>query len=106
MKKVMILGLTAMMIFSSTASFAAKDMKGASAQAQEHASDQAIFNRVSDWFATIGKSDEEKAQIKAERKAERAVKHAEKEAKKKMNEGKEKAEKAKKNVDAKMKKIR
>ena len=46
--------------------------KGASAKAYEHASEQSIFNRVNDWFATIGKSPEEKASILQERKMERA----------------------------------
>ncbi|MCK5178597.1 MAG: hypothetical protein KAR32_03635 [Candidatus Omnitrophica bacterium] len=105
MKKIMVLGLAAMLVFSATVLFAAKDKgKGASAQAQEHADDNAIFNRVGDWFATAGKSDEEKATIKAQRRAERKVKRAEKEAKKKAKEAKEKMKKGKKNLDKKMEK--
>ena len=105
MKKIMVLGLAAMLVLSATVSFAAKDgVKGASAQAYEHADDNAIFNRVGDWFATVGKSDEEKAKIKAERKAERAVKRAEKEAKKQAKGAKEKMEKGKKDLNKKMKK--
>lgn len=105
MKKIMVLGLAAMLVLSATASFAAKDgVKGASAQAYEHADDNAIFNRVGDWFATVGKSDEEKVRIKAQRRAERKVKRAEKEAKKKAKEVKEKMEKGKKGLDKKMKK--
>ncbi|MCK5014957.1 MAG: hypothetical protein KAS66_14185 [Candidatus Omnitrophica bacterium] len=104
MKKIMVLGLAAMMVLSVTVSFAAKDGKGASAQAYEHADDNAIFNRVGDWFATVGKSDEEKAKIKAQRKADRAVKRAEKEAKKKGKEVKEKIKKGKKGFDKQMKK--
>ena len=53
--------------------------KGASAKAYEHASEQAIFHRVSDWFSTIGKSSEEKAKILEERRAKRALKRLEKE---------------------------
>ena len=93
-----------MLVFSATASFAAKDAKGASAQAQEHASENAIFNRVGDWFATIGKSEEEKEKIIAERKVERAAKRAEKEVKKAAKQAGEKMKKGKKDLDAKMKK--
>lgn len=56
--------------------------KGASARAYEHASEQAIFHRISDWFATIGKSPEEKAKILQERKAKRAARRAQKEIRK------------------------
>ena len=105
MKKIMVLGLAAMLVLSAAVSFAAKDeVKGASAQAYEHADDNAIFNRVGDWFATIGKSKEEKAKIKAQRKAERQAKRAEKEAKKKAKEAKENIEKKKKGMDKKIKK--
>ena len=48
----------------------------------ENADDNAVFNRVGDWLATIGKSDEEKVRIKAERKAERTAKRAKKAMKK------------------------
>jgi len=100
-----------MMVFSTTVVFAQKDKgKGASAQAYEHADDNAIFNRVTDWFATIGKSEEEKQAILAERKAKRAAKRAEKEAQKKAKEAeekakeaKEKAEKGRKDMQKKMK---
>jgi hypothetical protein len=54
--------------------------KGASEKAYEHASENAIFNRISDWFATVGKSPEEKEAILTERKAQRAAKRAEKKA--------------------------
>ncbi|MCA9408900.1 MAG: hypothetical protein KC733_09430 [Candidatus Omnitrophica bacterium] len=81
MKRVFVGFLFVMMIGVSPA-FAAKDGKGASDQAYEHANENAVFNQVGDWFATVGKSDEEKARIKAQRKAERKVKHAEKKAKK------------------------
>jgi len=61
---------------------AEKGEKGASTQAYEHASENAIFNRVSDWFTTIGKSKEEKEAMIAERKTKRATRRAEKEAQK------------------------
>ncbi|MFC1480124.1 hypothetical protein ACFL5Y_01605 [Candidatus Omnitrophota bacterium] len=71
-----------------------KGTKGASAKAYEHASDQSIFNRVDDWFATRGKSPEEAKKILAEKKAKRAAKKAEKEAKKQAKAAKKKAKKA------------
>jgi uncharacterized protein YpmB len=46
-------------------------VKGASAQAMERASENSVFNRVTDWFATVGKSPEEKTLILAERNAKR-----------------------------------
>ena len=79
MKRLIGIVITLALILSVCPAFAAKGgEKGASAQAIEHASDQAIFNRVSDWFATIGKSKEEKAKILQERKAKRAAQRAEK----------------------------
>lgn len=74
---------------------AAKEQKGASPQAYEHASDQAVFNRISDWFATRGKSEEERAKILEERKAKRAAKRAQKEAEKAKREAIREAEKEK-----------
>ena len=66
--------------------------RGASAQAFEHASDQSIFNRATDWFATVGKSGVEKQAILAERKAKRAARRLEKEARKAGKETKKQAE--------------
>jgi len=76
--------------------------KGASQEAYEHADDNAVFNRVGDWFATVGKSKEEKEKILAERKAERATKRAEKEAEKM----KRKAEEAKGEAEKEAKRVR
>jgi hypothetical protein len=56
--------------------------KGASSTAYEHASDQSVFNRAGDWFATIGKSPEEKEAILEQRRQERAARRAEKEMRK------------------------
>jgi hypothetical protein len=102
MKKTMILVLAAMLVLFAVPSFAQGE-KGASAQAYEHADDNAIFNRVGDWFATIGKSDEEKEAIVAQRKAERQVKRAEKEAQKAAKQAEEKIKEQKKNLEGKMK---
>lgn len=73
--------------------------KGASEQAYEHASDNAVFNRVSDWFATVGKNKEEKDKILAQRKAKRAAQRAEKEAQKMKSEGEDAAKKMKKGAE-------
>lgn len=80
--------------------------KGASPSAYEHASDQSIFNRTTDWFATVGKSPEEKEKIKAERSAQRAAKRAEKEAKKAQKELEKKSKEAGKEVEKSQKKMK
>lgn len=80
--------------------------KGASSKAYEHASENAVFNRVSDWFATLGKSKEEKAKMLEERKAERAAKRAEKEAKKLKKKAEEEAEEAKEEAEEKAEKVK
>jgi len=81
MKKLVILLVVATLAVGSVPAFAAKaGVKGASASALEHASDEAVFHRIGDWFATRGKSDAEKQAILAERKAKRAAARARKEA--------------------------
>jgi hypothetical protein len=65
--------------------------KGASSKAYEHASDQSIFNRVGDWFSTVGKSDEEKEVILQKRREMRAARRAEREAHKIERKGDEAA---------------
>lgn len=86
--------------------------KGASSQAYEHASDQSIFNRISDWFSTIGKTEKEKNKIlkglKKERKAEklqREIKErkAEKKAKKEARKAQKKKQKAERKAQQKNK---
>ena len=69
----------------------ARKMPTPNQKAYEHASEKAAFNRAGDWFATLGKSDEEKAKIIAERDAKRAAKQAEREAKKLQKEAEGKA---------------
>lgn len=71
------------LIASSVSAESEPPQKGASAQAYEHASEHSIFNRVGDWFATIGKSKSERQDIRQERKAKRALLQAEKELKQK-----------------------
>lgn len=117
MKKVTILGLAFLFLISSAnLCLAAKDgQKGASDKAYENANENAIFNRVDDWFSTVGKSEEEKEKILAEKKAKRAAKRAEKQAKKEAKKAEkelkkqrkdteDKVEDTKKNFDKKMKK--
>ena len=79
---------------------AAQGRKGASDKALEKASDEAVFNRVGDWFAARGKTGDEKKAIIAERKAKRAADRAEKE----LREQKKLLEKETKKTRKKMKK--
>ena len=106
MRKLITLTLISMFVFT----MPALAQKGASETALEKASPNAIFNRVTDWFATVGKDDVEKEKILAERKAERAAKKAEKKAAKAKKEAgkmkeemKEESGKMKKNMDKEMK---
>ena len=84
MKKIPIIIIMVSFLFVSfPASSAEKEgQKGANSTAYDKASDQAIFNRVGDWFATLGKNEEEKAQILRKRKLKRDAKQLEKEVKK------------------------
>ena len=61
---------------------APSEQKSISPIAFEHANDEFIFYRISDWFATLGKSDQEKKIIIAERRMKRAAARALKQAKK------------------------
>ena len=62
-----------------------------SQKAYEQASEKSAFNRAGDWFATVGKSSEEKEKIIAERDAKKAAKQAEIEAKRLQNQAEGKA---------------
>ncbi len=103
MKRVLIIIVLMLGVFLLTPALAqeeaAQKVKGASQQAYEHADDNAIFNRTADWFATIGKSAEEREKILAERKTERAAKRAEKEAKKAQKKAEEVSKEAKKGLE-------
>jgi hypothetical protein len=84
MKKLIAIVIVFLFILSVTPVFvqaANRNMPTPSQKAYEHASEKSAFNRAGDWFATIGKSEEEKTQIIAERDAKRAARQAEKEAK-------------------------
>jgi len=90
MRKLVVVLLTLAFVLGTVEGFAQKQ-KGASQKAQEKASEQAIFHRVGDWFATVGKSKEEKEKILQERRAEREAKRAAKEAEKKAKEAEKEA---------------
>lgn len=98
MKKMIIGIMIACIFLATTVSYAAQDASCASEKARENASDQAVFNRVGDWFATVGKSDEEREQIITERRVRREAKRAEKEARKAERQLKEKAGDAEKTL--------
>jgi len=93
MKKIIAIILVLSFALGVPAFAAQEGAKGASATAMEKASDEAVFHRVGDWFATRGKTAEEKKAIIAERKAVRAAQRAQKEV-----------EKQKKNLEKVMKK--
>ena len=104
MKKVIAIVLAIMFVAGTMNAYAApQGVKSASTMGMEKASDEAVFNRVGDWFATRGKSDVEKKQILAQRKAKRATEKTQKEAakQKKMMEKKAKEAKAKMNKQMK-----
>jgi hypothetical protein len=103
MKKVAILVLVMALLIGTVPAFAAQGQRGASARAMERASDEAVFHRIGDWFATRGKSEEEAQAIVAERKAARAAKRAEKELQKRKKEMERAAKKSQKEMKGKMK---
>ena len=80
--------------------------KGASSRAYEKASSNAIFNRISDWFATLGKSKEEKAKILEERKAAREAGKSKGKSKQKVEEVDKQARKALKEQQKKEKQLK
>ncbi len=95
MKKTAIAIGVVLLLMGTNAAFAARGgEKGASKEAYEHASEQSIFHRIGDWFATIGKSKEEKVRILEERRAERAIRRAEKEEERAKRKAEKEAERA------------
>ena len=107
MRKILTLLLMLTIVLGTVPAYAAqKGSKGASAKAYEHASDEAVFHRMGDWFATRGKSSEETAAIKTERRAKRAAKRAQKETAKKQKMMEKEARKAKGKMDRQMQKTK
>ena len=75
--------IMAVLVLASTSSpslAAEKDEKGPSQSAYEHASERSVFNRIGDWFSTVGKSEEEKGRIMEERKARRSSRRTDRDA--------------------------
>ena len=103
MKKILIFTLVAIFIIGVIPAFAAKGRRGASDKALQNASEEAVFHRVGDWFATIGKSDEEKKAIIAERKAKRTAAKMAKEAEKKKKMAEKELKRKKKEAEKKLK---
>ena len=101
MRKVITVLVVIALAVTATPAFAQRTTRGASTTAYEKASDEAVFHRVGDWFATVGKSDEEKQAIIAQRKAERAAKRAQKEAAKAQKEAQKKMQKTKSQMKSK-----
>lgn len=107
MRKVVVCVLALVFLMGSVAICSAqRGQKGASEKAYEHASEEAIFNRVGDWFATRGKSPEEKEAIIAERKAKREAKRAEKEARKAQKQLEKETKKQQKELEKQQKKMK
>jgi hypothetical protein len=102
MKRILVLLLVFAIALGTVPAYAAQ--KGASSKAYEKASDEAVFNRVGDWFATRGKSPKEAQAILGERKAKRAMQRTQKEAEKQKKIAKKQAEQSQKEMNRKMKK--
>jgi hypothetical protein len=75
-----------------------RDLKAPNARAYEKADERSALNRVGDWFATVGKSPEEKQMIIAERGAKRAAAKLQKQAKKQSGKMSKQADKAAKGM--------
>ena len=105
MRRILTFIIVVSLVATSMPAFAAKGSKGASEKAMERASDEAIFHRIGDWFATRGKSEEEKKAVLAERKAKRAAKRAQKEAEKQKRIMEKEARKGQKKMKETMKGI-
>ena len=73
MKKMFVNLLTALLIFSAVTASAQ-----VSTQLNKGAQKEPFFSRVSDWFATVGKTQEEKYIINKNRRAARKLKKAQK----------------------------
>ncbi len=106
MKKLSTLVMISLIVLSPLAFAAKGGEKGASEAALENASDQAIFTRAGDWFATLGKKGEAKKAVLAKRRAKRAQKRADKEAAKAEKQVEKEAKKAEKETSEAMDKAK
>ena len=83
MKKFLSIAMVLIFAVASPVFAQPRDLKvPAAARAYEKASDRSALNRASDWFATRGKSQEERQMIIAERNAKRTAERMQKQAKK------------------------
>jgi len=73
MKKLLTLFLVLLFITSTIPVYAQYSSK-----AYEGNKDETTFNRITDWFATVGKPQEEKYRIKHERRTARKISRAKK----------------------------
>ena len=82
------------------AGFAFADDAGAQAATADVSVDASgqvsVFARMGDWFATVGRSEQEQERIMEHRRARRSEKHAEKEARKARKRARKAQEKAEK----------
>jgi len=86
--------------------FAAQGRRGASDRAYQQASDESVFVRAGDWFATRGKTAEEKKAVLAERKTKRAKARMQKEVEKKKKMMEKEMKKRQKEMEARTKKMK
>lgn len=92
MKKILFL-ILAFSLVTVLPSFAAREGRpGPDARAYEKASEDSMLNRMGDWFATRGMTEEEREEMLAERRAERAAARAEREAERKDRQAEREAE--------------
>ena len=80
--------------------------QGGGVSANGRSPDHAIRPRLGDWFATLGRSDEEKKQIMTKRQAERKSRKAKEKAERAKQEAEEKKKKMNEDDAAKAKKVR
>ncbi|HXV28096.1 MAG TPA: hypothetical protein VD913_03940 [bacterium] len=79
--------------------FAVSPMVTHPAWAEVQAYQDNAFDKMGDWFATLGKSGDEKDSILAQRKADRISRHAEKQAQKISDEAQKTAEDIQKKLE-------
>ena len=105
MKKlaVVVIAIMLSVVFTDAVSAQMRTEKGPSAKAYEKASENSAFNRVGDWFATRGKSDQERQVILTQRKAARTAERVKKETARRARQAEKQANKAKKDMGKAMK---
>ena len=105
MRKMVAILLVLCFTMISLPAFAAKGRKGASDRAYEKASQESIFHRVGDWFATRGKTEKEKKAMINERKAKTEADRIQKKAQKAKKKIEKKGDKTRRKIQKKSRKI-